>query len=798
MPRDLTLAEMEAYLFEIADYYTIARKSGDGSYMCSCPLHGGSDSLHLSSSDRILVHCFGKDGNCTQADLQEKLKIDGFDLSVTCTEALAKKGGKKATKVQNVPAHDQTPIDIKTLTIYDKGTSWPVTQAYPYTDAQGKVIFYVLRATTTEPKKSGIGVIKHIRPYSSFKSETGQDHWDQGLTMEAKRPLYNLKEIFDRPEAPILLVEGEKTADAAKLLFPDYVVTTYAFGMGNYSKADFTPLKGRNAILWPDNSEAGIKNFLNVASLIDPKPKIVMTSPLMDRPANWDLADEVTEAMFSSQTLLERAQPVAVNKVSPEGFDAAAAKYNAFLRVLKIGGSMWVYDIRKRIDDSWLAYDYTSFGDITKAYSERIINPLASTKAKDPFMFAVKAWELDEKKQLIYGITYDPSTTDEIVLNRGQLPYVNKFMGFDCAAKPCDPSRYMCFEKHIRHIMDKQSADYMMAFFAHIIQKPKQKPGVLPILIGGQATGKTIIGKIIRAMLGYRNVYICDGRTFNSKWSGQFSGKLLIVVNEYTSDKQDQDFMNTFITDNFLTLEHKGKPIVSEESYHRVIGTTNNTDFKLSLDDRRYFPIRINNPSIDSAAKTEANKAYFNDLDRLEIDEEGLSGLHDYLAKYQTSIDVQLVPQTQYRYEGMKPVNPVHGIILEICESGSLPEEFGLTYLETQFHPYTPQYPSKLLRKHLRTMVKVMTKMEGPKVAHFLMDFLAPKHLSKDSNIAMKFVRHGRSKDVPEVDNDRVFELPPLEELRKLYNELVDPKRQWGPVPLRVVKDADNDDDSPI
>ena len=39
------------------------------------------------------------------------------------------------------------------------------------------------------------------------------------------RPLYNLSELALRPDSPVLIVEGEKTADAAKL-FPDYVVVT--------------------------------------------------------------------------------------------------------------------------------------------------------------------------------------------------------------------------------------------------------------------------------------------------------------------------------------------------------------------------------------------------------------------------------------------------------------------------------------------------------------------------------------------------------------------------------------------
>ena len=40
----------------------------------------------------------------------------------------------------------------------------------------------------------------------------------------APRPLYNLGSLSQRPDAPVLIVEGEKTADAAAKLFPHAVV----------------------------------------------------------------------------------------------------------------------------------------------------------------------------------------------------------------------------------------------------------------------------------------------------------------------------------------------------------------------------------------------------------------------------------------------------------------------------------------------------------------------------------------------------------------------------------------------
>ena len=45
-----------------------------------------------------------------------------------------------------------------------------------------------------------------------------------------KRPLYGLDRLADRPEAPVIVTEGEKAADAAHALFPDYVAITSSGG----------------------------------------------------------------------------------------------------------------------------------------------------------------------------------------------------------------------------------------------------------------------------------------------------------------------------------------------------------------------------------------------------------------------------------------------------------------------------------------------------------------------------------------------------------------------------------------
>jgi DNA primase len=69
------------------------------------------------------------------------------------------------------------------------------------------------------------------------------------------RPLYNIPGIATSKK--IILVEGEKTADA--LIKNGFTATTAMFGANApIEKTDWSPLQGKELIIWPDNDEAGI------------------------------------------------------------------------------------------------------------------------------------------------------------------------------------------------------------------------------------------------------------------------------------------------------------------------------------------------------------------------------------------------------------------------------------------------------------------------------------------------------------------------------------------------------------
>lgn len=106
------------------------------------------------------------------------------------------------------------------------------------------------------------------------------------------RPLYNAPALA-AGNGPVLVVEGEKAAQAAAAIVPHgWTVTTPAQGAASPHQTDWTPLASRRVVIWPDNDGPGVKYATTVAGLLAAQgtPHTVVTPPRGLRDGD-DLAD---------------------------------------------------------------------------------------------------------------------------------------------------------------------------------------------------------------------------------------------------------------------------------------------------------------------------------------------------------------------------------------------------------------------------------------------------------------------------------------------------------------------------
>ena len=116
---------------------------------------------------------------------------------------------------------------------------------WAYRLADGRRVGYVVRFAPLD------GGDKVIRPMRWQARGERRGYWRLG-GLPDPRPLYRLPELLAVPGAPVLVCEGEKTADRAAAMFPDFAVVTSAGGAAAAGKSDWSALKGRDVWLLPD------------------------------------------------------------------------------------------------------------------------------------------------------------------------------------------------------------------------------------------------------------------------------------------------------------------------------------------------------------------------------------------------------------------------------------------------------------------------------------------------------------------------------------------------------------------
>ncbi len=180
---------------------------------------------------------------------------------------------------------------------------------HEYRDAEGRLLRCVVRFDHATERK----VLLPLR-YCG-KGHEGQDvFWFTDVP--GTKPLYGLDLLQQRGSEPVLVVEGEKTADAARQRFPGIVVVTWAGGANAVRRVDLTALAGRSVIVWPDNDPAGrhaARLFAARCITEAGSTGVAIVDVPPEFPEKWDLADDIPAKLpagYDLQRLLGTARPM--------------------------------------------------------------------------------------------------------------------------------------------------------------------------------------------------------------------------------------------------------------------------------------------------------------------------------------------------------------------------------------------------------------------------------------------------------------------------------------------------------
>ena len=205
-------------------------------------------------------------------------------------ENIIKPNNPQNFQVTNTTAGFQQPEQKPVKPTIGPGT--PFESEYTYTDENGEVLVTV-RKYFDKSETGDVILDSTGKPKKQFRQFM---NGRQGIP--EPRPLYNIPNILTSDT--VIWVEGEKCADALSQL--GYAATCTIGGSGmlsenTASKFDFTPLRNKNVILWPDNDAAGKR----LAGIVEAQAKEAgaKSTLMLQIPASkeekWDAADAIEQ-----------------------------------------------------------------------------------------------------------------------------------------------------------------------------------------------------------------------------------------------------------------------------------------------------------------------------------------------------------------------------------------------------------------------------------------------------------------------------------------------------------------------
>ncbi|MBF0311445.1 MAG: AAA family ATPase [Magnetococcales bacterium] len=206
------------------------------------------------------------------------------------------------------PSASRPKPDRKTPPVDELG---PHTGKWDYHDRDGNLVACVYRY---DPPSG-----KEFRPW-----DVRARRWQA----PEPRPLYNLPEVMASPQ--VVLVEGEKCAQA--LIDLGIVATTAMHGANApVEKTDWSPLAGKEVLIWPDKDAPGWDHAEAMARACQSVEcrSVAILIPPGDKPEKWDAADAVAEGM-EVRALLANAERREIRRTATAGLDLLAWTYNRY------------------------------------------------------------------------------------------------------------------------------------------------------------------------------------------------------------------------------------------------------------------------------------------------------------------------------------------------------------------------------------------------------------------------------------------------------------------------------------
>jgi len=184
---------------------------------------------------------------------------------------------------------------------------------------------------------------------------------------------------------------------------------------------------------------------------------------------------------------------------------------------------------------------------------------------------------------------------------------------------------------------------WLLGYFAHLVQRPYEKPLVALVFRGGKGVGKNACIERIGALLGRHFLLTSNRRYLVGNFNGHLENCLMFALDEafWSGDKQAEGTLKDLITGRDHVIEHKGKEPYTVANKTRVV-IIGNEDWivPVSHDERRFA-------FFDVGDGRKQDRAFFQTM-REGMEAGGYAVLLRYLLDYPLDgLDLNNAPATE-------------------------------------------------------------------------------------------------------------------------------------------------------
>lgn len=506
---------------------------------------------------------------------------------------------------------------------YGQGLGRPTTR-WVYRNAQGQPLFYVLRFDLTDGSKQ-------FRSLTLCQDAAGNDSWRFKAPSE-NRPLYGLERLAMNPEATVIFAEGEKSADAAQLLFPNCVGMTTMNGAQSPAKSDFSPLSGRRVVIAPDYDDAGKKYTESVIRLViaagGTVERILDNEALAQAgeklPKGFDLADaaelgwtadrlqSLGEALWmevlypSAHSVSVQAVPaLPASRVSGRGQESFIEGVREIVsslfndQIIYVSGRPYLY--RKGY---WPAVDEVVFVQKPLAQSLAGFGKKDTPTSVNAHMQMIRTlyaedetrWATNSLLCLANG-ALDPAT-GTLYPHSPEHHLVNKVdITYDPDAA-C-PLWLQTLDEIFAPDPDKEDKIRLLQEYIGYCLVPDTRMCQFLWMVGGGGNGKSLILSILTELIGRENVGNSQIERLDRAFvRAELQGKLVNISSEMSAQATVSDgYLKQIVSGDLIEAERKHEKPFSFKPYARLIAATNNLPRLLDHSDgffRRAIILRFN------------------------------------------------------------------------------------------------------------------------------------------------------------------------------------------------------------